>query len=113
MTSAREARQRVRRVIRKLMRHWDLHDADLADAFGVSRQAMNYRLTGRTAIAPEEEAGFAAFFGVPTAVLYLPPDDALRWVLDHPEEVAGSPAGALNHAIGGYSTTHSAAMAAA
>ena len=101
VAQAREARLRVRPVLRRLMRHFELTDRALADAFGISRQAMNYRINGRTTIPPEEVAGFAAFFGVPEQVMYLTPDEALRWVLDHPDEVRSSIAATVSHAIGG------------
>ncbi len=86
--NARLARQRLPRTIRALMRLYDVTDQEVADAFGFgSRQALNNRLTGRTAIAPEEEEGFARFFGVERHVLYMEPEDAMRWALDHPSDL--------------------------
>jgi len=82
---ARQARRQVPIVVRRLMRHFDVTDRHLAEAFGLSRQAINQRVNGKTPIRPEEEDGFAAFFGLPAEVLRLAADDALRWVLDHPD----------------------------
>jgi Zn-dependent peptidase ImmA (M78 family) len=85
MRAEREALLRVRPAVRKLMKYWDLTDSDLAAAFGVSRQAINYRINGRTVIHEDDAAGFAAYFRVPKEILRMAPDDALRYVLDHPE----------------------------
>lgn len=80
------------------MRYFELTDAHLAEAFGISRQAMNYRINGRTVISDDDLAGFAAFFGVPKEVLYLSPDDVIRWVLDHPHNIDRSKPSLLNSA---------------
>lgn len=85
MQTEREAFLRVRATVRRLMRHWEITDKDLARAFGMSRQAINYRINGRTTIHEDDAAGFAAYFRVPKAVLQMAPNDALRWVLDHPD----------------------------
>ena len=55
---------------------------------------MSSRLNGKTVIRSEELAGLAHYFGVPVLVFYLEPDEALRWVLDHPEH---RPAWLLSH----------------
>ena len=52
---------------------------------GMTRQAIYNRLHGTAGFKSEEMAGLAVLFGVPTGVLSMAPDDALRWVLDHPE----------------------------
>ena len=72
-------------VLRRLARYYEVTDLQLALALDVSRQTVNSWVNGRTRIPDEIEAGLAAFFGVPREVLYLSPDDALRWVLDHPQ----------------------------
>lgn len=87
VAAAREARRHAPAVLRRLMRHFDLTDGDLADAFGVSRQTVNAWANGRTRIPEEIETGLSAYFMVPKEVLHSSPDDALRWVLDHPSDL--------------------------
>lgn len=79
------AKRTVPRVIRRLALHYDVTASDLAEQLGVTRAAVSSRLNGKTVIRSEELAGLAHYFGVPILVFYLEPDEALRWVLDHPE----------------------------
>ncbi len=78
-------------VVRRLARYYDVTDLHIASTLGVSRQTVNSWVNGRTRIPDEIEAGLAAFFGVPREVLHLSPDEALRWVLDHPPAPASLP----------------------
>lgn len=87
VAAAKEARQQVPAVLRRLMRYYDLTDGDIAAAFGVSRQTVNAWANARTRIPEEYETGLAAYFEVPKEVLYSTPDEALRWVLDHPSDL--------------------------
>ena len=74
-----------RTTVRQLARFLNVPQADLAKGLGMSRQSFNGRMSGATSLQPWELAGIAAMLGVPAEVLDLEPDDATRWVLDHPE----------------------------
>lgn len=87
VTAAREAHERVPAVLRRLMRYFDVTDSQIADALGVKRQTVNGWANGRTKIPAHMEAGIAAAFGLPREVIYLTPDDVIRWVLDHPSDL--------------------------
>lgn len=87
LTGMSEARQSVPLVIRQLMSYFKVSATDVAKTFDVSRQNIYQRLNGTTVIKQEELRGFALFFGVPVEVLFLEPDQALRWVLEHRQEV--------------------------
>ena len=76
------------------MRYFDVTDGQLGLALEVKRQTVNSWINGRTRIPDEFEKGIAAYFGVEEAVLRMEPDDALRWVLAHPELT--SPEGAVS-----------------
>ena len=74
-------------ALRALKRHCGVTDQDIAEVLGLTRQTVQNRFAGKTAIAPWELAGLAAFFDLPEAVLFDGPDEAIRWVLDHPSDV--------------------------
>jgi DNA-binding XRE family transcriptional regulator len=83
-----EARQHwsARRLtVRQLTRLIGVRQTEIADALGMSRQTFNGRMTGATNLEPWELAGIAAMLGVPVHVLEMEPNDAIRWILDHPE----------------------------
>lgn len=90
MAALHEARVGVPAVVRSLMSYFDIKGGDLASALHVSRGAISMRLTGATVIKQEELAALAVYFGVPIDVFYARPDDALRWVIDHRQEVEES-----------------------
>jgi antitoxin component HigA of HigAB toxin-antitoxin module len=80
-----EAREQVPLTVRALLRHFDLSQGDLGLALGLSRQSICNKLTGRGVLRQEEVLGLAQFFGVPTDVLHLDPEIAVKWVIDHPD----------------------------
>ena len=80
-----EARTVVPKTVDRLMTHFGVSAIALGQELGVSRQAVYSRLRGTAGFKSEEMVGLSVLFGVPTQVLSLSPDDALRWVLDHPE----------------------------
>lgn len=86
LEAMRRAKTGVPSVIRQLMAYKGLRAYHLAAALGVEPTSMSARLNGKTVIKQEELAALAVLFDVPIAVFYLSPDDALRWVLDHPPE---------------------------
>lgn len=65
-----EARQRVAKVLRGLMAWHQMGEPELAAIMGLSRQAVNNRLRGKTGIGAEEVAAFARIFSVPVDVFY-------------------------------------------
>lgn len=63
-------------------------DVDLAKrAAFTSRQTMNGRLVGRTGFQDQEIADIAAALGVEPHLLWMPPEDVLQWVREHPDYV--------------------------
>lgn len=75
------------RVIKRLMRLYGLREEEVADAFGMTRQAINNRLTGRTPIPCSEEDGWALLLHVPKELLHGAPEHALRWAIEHPSDL--------------------------
>ena len=73
--------------LRALKRHCGVTDQDIAEVLGLTRQTVQNRFAGKTAIAPWELAGLAAFFDIPEEILFDGPDEAIRFVLDHPSDV--------------------------
>lgn len=84
MAAMRGAKRRVPTVIQQLKTYRGVKTYELARAIGVTSPAMSARLKGATVIKQEEMEAIAVVLGVPVAVLYLTPQDALRWALDHP-----------------------------
>jgi hypothetical protein len=87
---ARQRWERYRETIVKLTKFLDISTTDLADEMGMTRPTMTGRLKGYSRIEPWELPGFALALGVPVEVLDLEPDEAVRWILDHPTEVTRS-----------------------
>jgi len=75
-----------RHTVRQLARFLGISQVEIADRIHVSRQTMNQRLNGQTQFGPQEIAAIALILGVPRHVMDMSPNDAVRWVLDHPEE---------------------------
>lgn len=88
LEAMKDAKRRVPAVIRQLMSYRGVKTYQIAQAIGVAPSAVSARLGGGTVIKQEEMEAIAVILGVPVAVLYLTPDAALRWVLDHPSEQA-------------------------
>ena len=78
--------------LRALRNHYGLADTNLADLTGIGRATIGNKLKGFTVCTAEEIGVFAAVFGVPINLLYQPRPAAVRWLLDHPEAEAKSPA---------------------
>ena len=57
--------------------------SELSRRMGMTRQTMNGRMNGSTELHAYELAGFAVALDVPTEVLYLTTEQAVRWLLDH------------------------------
>ncbi len=85
------AKTGVPSVIRQLMTYKRLRMYHLAAALEVEPTSMSSRLNGKTVIKQEELAALAVLFQVPVGVFYMSPDEALRWVLDHPPAPASLP----------------------
>lgn len=85
------AKMGVPSVLRQLMTYKRLRMYHLAAALEVEPQSMSARLNGKTVIKQEELAALAVLFEVPVGVFYMSPDEALRWVLDHPPKAASLP----------------------
>lgn len=91
LEAMRAAKTRVPSVIRQLMTYKRLRMYHLAEALGIEPTSMSARLNGKTVIKQEELAALAVLFRVPVAIFYMGPDQALRWVLDHPLTPASVP----------------------
>ena len=72
-------------TLRQFRNYWGTNDAELARLTGIKRTTLANKMKGVGSFAPGEVQALAALFGVPLDVLYMTPQDALRWVLDHPE----------------------------
>jgi hypothetical protein len=81
---ARSRWENVPRSLRSLKRFLGVTDRQIAEAVNLSRQTVDTRLRGKTALTPWEVAGLSTFFEVPEEVLFAGPDASVRWVLDHP-----------------------------
>lgn len=68
------AEGRIPVVLRALKSAHRLRDQDIADAMGMTRSAIQSRMTGATQCSPGELAGFALFFAVPVGLFYDPPE---------------------------------------
>lgn len=71
-------------TINALRRHCKLTVKGLADLSGIKRPTLHTRLIGGDHSTAQELSRLAYVFNVPIPVLFLPPDFAIRWVLDHP-----------------------------
>jgi hypothetical protein len=83
-----EAHQRwvdISKTVRAVSRFLNVRQNYLAESLGMSQQLISDRLNGRKTIEPWEMVGFATALGVPERVLHMDPDDAVRWIMAHPE----------------------------
>lgn len=76
----------------KLKRYSGLTDDQIAERTGISRQTVNKRLSGYTRIGLEDLEALAAAFEVPRDIFFMPPNDAIRWVMDREDAAAQAPA---------------------
>lgn len=87
MEERREWWARRSATIEKMARFLNVSKTALAERSGMTRQTLVGRLTGQTKLEPWELPQIAVGLGVPEEVLWKDPDDAVRWVLDHPDQV--------------------------
>jgi hypothetical protein len=81
-----EARTRVPKTVEKVLGYYSLTGADVSRVLGLNPQTVHNKLSGRSAFRHEEIVGLARWLATPIDVLLrLEPDDALRWVIDHPD----------------------------
>jgi transcriptional regulator with XRE-family HTH domain len=74
-------------TLRALKRFCGLTDQQIADAADMRRSTLHNRQSGLSPATADELGRIAAdVYDVPIFVLFLPPDEAIRWVLDHPSE---------------------------
>jgi hypothetical protein len=85
LEAMKTARLETPRTVRRLIRHFDISVVEVARTLGIDRTGVYARFAGSTAIKSEELAGLSAMLNVPVGVFYTSADDALRWVLAHPE----------------------------
>ncbi len=72
------ARHNVPRVIRKFLVVTGITQEQLGSVLGLSQRQMSRRLCVPGALAHEEVAAIAAYFGVPVETLQKPVQEALR-----------------------------------
>lgn len=82
-----EARSVVPATVRRLKEYYGDSVNELAELVGLERRTLSARLHEDIGFRQEEVYGLAFAFGVPMQVLYLNPDDALRFVMDHKAEI--------------------------
>lgn len=76
--------ERIQRNIRLLKSLRNLSDERLAELGGfTSRQVLSNRISGRSALAPDDLARIAAACSVEPFVLLLRSNEVLEWVEDH------------------------------
>ena len=85
LAAADDAASNVPGTLGRLMAYYGLRDTGLAELARMARSTVRTRRTGEQQCTASDLAKFAAIFGVPVLVFYLAPDEALRWVIDHPE----------------------------
>ena len=73
-------------VLRRLKSYCEVTDMEIAEATGIPRSTVRSKMHGAPCVTRDLQA-FAAYFDVPLSVLVMTPDDALRWVLDHPSDL--------------------------
>lgn len=71
-------------VLRRLKAYRGLTDQQIAVRSGMKRSTVQSRMAGKP-VPTDELDELAHALGVPVVVLFMPADEALRWVLDHPE----------------------------
>lgn len=84
MEEARQHWARRGETVATVARFLNWTTSALADEMGMTRPTITSRLKGHTTMERWELPGFALVLGVPVEVLEMEPNDAVRWVLDHP-----------------------------
>lgn len=109
-----DARHTVPATLRKLRDYYGYTDVEMAAMTGIPRTTVRSRMTKNAQAATSVElAGFAKVFGVPVGVLFLTPNEALRWVIDHaPQEANRAKPGRRNHPASGALLTPKTATTA-
>ncbi len=77
----------MRHTVDLLARYLYRPRQDLARQLGVSRQAVYTWLGGERVPEMAVVEGIAVVLGVPRHVLDLSPQEAIRWCLDHPDDL--------------------------
>lgn len=73
----------IPRTVVALRNFFLVSNREIAEATGIAQRTLSNKLRGIGAITAAELLDLADTFGVPPLVLYLPRQEALRWVLDH------------------------------
>lgn len=84
--TATTSAENVPAVLRRLKNYCEVTDVEIAEATGIPRSTVRSKMQGAPCTV-RDLAAFAAFFDVPLGVFVMSPDDALRWVLDHPSDL--------------------------
>lgn len=80
--------ENVPATLRALKRHCGLTDKEIAETAGMKRSTLNNRQSGlQPATADELQRLAKDVYDVPIFVLFFPPDEAVRWVIDHPSDL--------------------------
>lgn len=79
--------ERARLVLEALKSYRGMSDAKLAGALGVSRPGITARRSGATKLGLPDIVRLAPVLGVEPTVFLMTPSAALRWVLDHEDEM--------------------------
>lgn len=82
------------RTVEAVARHLKIPGRDLGRLLGVSQSTISKKLAGVVRLEPWELDALAHVLGVPEYVLWSEPNDAIRWILDHPDEVVTRGVGA-------------------
>lgn len=75
--------RRLRRTLHLIKSYREMSDDSISQLLGMTRSKVNSYISGPTKLTAEMMAAFAWVFRVPEQILWLDPDDALRWVLDN------------------------------
>ncbi len=81
----RQQWEEQRTTVRQVLRYLGASQSEIAEGLGLTRQSLNGRLMGRIQFNPWELDAIAKGLGIPRKVLNGSPEDAIRWLLDHPE----------------------------
>lgn len=81
-----EDREReLARTLRTVQDYYRVSNVKLGLAAGIPTSTVRNKVLGLTPLGTAESERFAQALGVPLDVLTMRPDEALRWVMEHPE----------------------------